>query len=152
MPLLVAANRGVSGIDGNVSTAAGMAAAGRPTVALVGDLALWHDMNGLLAARGLPLVVVVIDNGGGGIFEYLPQAGLPGFERYWLTPTGVSLEGVAALYGMPFTRVDDAAGAAAAVAGGLAQGGGALVAVTVDRRESVRRHRAWWQAVAAALG
>jgi 2-succinyl-5-enolpyruvyl-6-hydroxy-3-cyclohexene-1-carboxylate synthase len=75
-PLPLYANRGVSGIDGNLSTAAGMAEGRRPArLAVLGDLALFHDLNALSLCRGLPLVLVVVNNGGGAIFGQLPQAG-----------------------------------------------------------------------------
>lgn len=109
-PLKIAANRGASGIDGNISTLLGMAAAtekqGITVVALTGDLTLYHDMNGLLAAKGLNAVIVVLNNHGGGVFKQLPQAQLPQFERYWRTDTGIDLQRVAALYELAFFRVE----------------------------------------------
>ncbi|PWB49875.1 MAG: 2-succinyl-5-enolpyruvyl-6-hydroxy-3-cyclohexene-1-carboxylic-acid synthase [Nitrosomonadales bacterium] len=141
-------NRGASGIDGNVSTALGLAAGSqRPVVALLGDLAFYHDMNGLLAARGLDVVLVVLNNGGGGIFEYLPQARLADFERAWLTPLGVDFSHAARMYGLGYQRVSAAAGFRAALAAALA-GGAHLIEVMVDRDLSVARHRAYWTAQA----
>lgn len=152
-PVTVLASRGVSGIDGQVSTMAGLAAAGAcPVVGLVGDLALYHDMNGLALVGGLPVVVVVLSNGGGGIFEYLPQAGLPEFERGWLAPLGLDLARVAALYGIAFHRVETSAGLARALAEALAGSGPALLEVMIDRREGVARHRDYWARVQAAPG
>ena len=102
-PLRIVGNRGASGIDGNVSTALGLCAAlGKPVVALLGDLAFYHDMNGLLAARGLNITFVVLNNGGGGIFGYLPQAGLEEFERAWLTPTELDFSHAARMYGLDY--------------------------------------------------
>jgi 2-succinyl-5-enolpyruvyl-6-hydroxy-3-cyclohexene-1-carboxylate synthase len=109
----VVANRGASGIDGNVSTLLGMAASSRQqdvtVAALIGDLTLYHDMNGLLAAKELNAVIVVLNNHGGGIFKQLPQAYLPQFDRYWRTDTGIDLHKVAALYELKFFRVENGA-------------------------------------------
>jgi 2-succinyl-5-enolpyruvyl-6-hydroxy-3-cyclohexene-1-carboxylate synthase len=99
-------NRGANGIDGVISSAAGAAlASGAPTVVLIGELALLHDLGGLLAARraGARLTVVCIDNGGGGIFDLLPVAGAASpeaYERHIATPCDLSLARVAELAGM----------------------------------------------------
>ncbi|CAM4169192.1 2-succinyl-5-enolpyruvyl-6-hydroxy-3-cyclohexene-1-carboxylate synthase [Nocardiopsis gilva] len=110
----VIGNRGVSGIDGTVSTAIGAALAhqrdgGGPGYALLGDLAVLHDQNGLLigAEEARPdLAIVVVNNDGGGIFSGLEQAGHPDFERVFGTPHGVSMERVAAVADLPYTRLE----------------------------------------------
>ena len=98
-PLRFLANRGANGIDGVVSSGFGAAAAhGERTFVLLGDVALYHDMNGLLAAKRLDLeaTLVVMDNGGGGIFDFLPIAEhRDGYEELFATPTGLDLEQVA---------------------------------------------------------
>ena len=88
-PLHVFGNRGVSGIDGNLSTLAGLNAADIPTLGLLGDLALVHDLSGFLLAPRCRLPFVVVNNGGGRIFDYLPQRGLPGLETLWRTPVNL---------------------------------------------------------------
>jgi 2-succinyl-5-enolpyruvyl-6-hydroxy-3-cyclohexene-1-carboxylate synthase len=102
-PPRVMANRGANGIDGTVSSAFGVAAAGTGEVVLVlGDLTLAHDIGGLLAVRrlGLKLTIVVINNNGGGIFNFLPVSSQgEAFERHIATPTGLDFSGGAALYG-----------------------------------------------------
>src|SRR3954447_6947234 len=107
--LHIVANRGVSGIDGFVSTAVGVALAhDRPTVAIAGDLSLLHDVNGLLADPRPDLTIVVINNDGGGIFSLLPQAtGDDGatFERLFGTPHGVDLARLSAAYGVGHRHV-----------------------------------------------
>ena len=102
----VLSNRGANGIDGVVSTAVGVALAGAPTIALVGDLAFLYDAGTLVGAGGLDLslCVVVVDNDGGGIFSFLPQASAISterFERYWGTPHGADIVSVAGGYGVP---------------------------------------------------
>lgn len=152
-PLRILANRGASGIDGNVSTLLGLAAAGaQPTVGLIGDLALFHDMNGLLLARPLEATLVVLNNGGGGIFGYLPQARLPGFQAHWLTPTGLDLGKIAALFGLRFRRVQRQGEFGPALAEALATSGVNLVEVQIDRECSQLRHQVYWDALAGEPG
>ncbi len=110
--LHIFANRGASGIDGNVSTALGLAAAtGKPTVLLVGDITLYHDMNGLLAVRNCGvdnLTIVLLNNDGGGIFQRLPVSKFdPPFTELFVMPHGLQFEHVARLYGLDFVSVTD---------------------------------------------
>ena len=146
------ANRGASGIDGVVSSAAGGAlATGRRTFLLIGELALFHDIGGLLAARraGAELTIVCINNGGGGIFDFLPVAAAAdaaAYEEHIATPAGVDLAKLADLAGMRHTlaATPDEIRAAVAEPG--------LVEVRTDRGESVRLHRELYERVATALG
>jgi 2-succinyl-5-enolpyruvyl-6-hydroxy-3-cyclohexene-1-carboxylate synthase len=110
-PLRVLCSRGASGIDGITSTALGVAAAGRPTVLLTGDLAFLHDLGGLLLARRepLPLSIVVLDDNGGGIFSFLPiaaQAESIGFDRLFRTPHDLDLGRAAALFELDYHAVE----------------------------------------------
>jgi 2-succinyl-5-enolpyruvyl-6-hydroxy-3-cyclohexene-1-carboxylate synthase len=147
--LTLVGNRGASGIDGNVSTLLGLAAGGgEPVVGLLGDLALYHDMNGLLAAREVTATLVVFNNDGGAIFGYLPQSELAEFERYWLTPTRLDISRIAALYGLAHHRVRDSDQLEAALSASLNAPGVDLIEVMVDREDSLARHRAYWSAVA----
>jgi 2-succinyl-5-enolpyruvyl-6-hydroxy-3-cyclohexene-1-carboxylate synthase len=151
------ANRGASGIDGVVSTGLGVVAAApdRPTALLLGDLSLYHDMNGLWAVRrhGLSPVIVVLDNDGGGIFEFLPQAEHTDvFEELFATPLGLRLADVARLYGLDFCAVESPDELPAALGSALAAGRPALVAARFGRPASVSGHRACWAAVAGVLG
>ena len=104
-------NRGANGIDGLIATSTGLALGnGAPTWALLGDLALAYDLGGLatLTAVEAPLRIVVADNGGGRIFEFLPQAGQverERFERLFITPSGLDLEKVAGLFDLEYLPV-----------------------------------------------
>jgi 2-succinyl-5-enolpyruvyl-6-hydroxy-3-cyclohexene-1-carboxylate synthase len=153
--LRVIANRGASGIDGFVSTTLGAALAGSgPTVALAGDLSMLHDQNGLLLARSgnVDAVFVVVNNDGGGIFSFLPQADFPGdFERLFGTPHDMSFEAIAGLYRCGYRRVERAAGLTAAVAEASSAGGVHLVEVPTERTANVALHRRIWQAVGKVL-
>jgi 2-succinyl-5-enolpyruvyl-6-hydroxy-3-cyclohexene-1-carboxylate synthase len=144
-PLALYGNRGVSGIDGNLSTAAGIAAAsGKPTVAVLGDLALFHDLNALALCRRYPLTLVVINNGGGAIFGQLPQAGLPEFERLWLTPPELDIARAAALFGLGHVRVEPGTDPAAALGAALESGKAVLLELVVDRGASHAARCQWW--------
>jgi 2-succinyl-5-enolpyruvyl-6-hydroxy-3-cyclohexene-1-carboxylate synthase len=151
------ANRGLSGIDGFVATALGVAAAGtEPVAALCGDLTLLHDASSLLGAAGRRrgAVLVVCDNDGGGIFSFLPQARLPAdlFEPLFGTPHGLDLAALAAAALVPATVVEQAAGLVPALDAALAGGGTRLVVVRGERAANLARHRAVTEAVAAAVG
>jgi 2-succinyl-5-enolpyruvyl-6-hydroxy-3-cyclohexene-1-carboxylate synthase len=151
------ANRGLSGIDGFVATALGVAAAGaEPVAALCGDLALLHDASSLLGAAGRPrgAVLVVCDNDGGGIFSFLPQAELPGelFEPLFGTPHGLDLTALAAAARVPARVVEKAADLVPALDAAVAGGGTELVLVRSDRAANLARHRALTEAVAVAVG
>ena len=113
-PFIAYANRGASGIDGNVSTAIGIGAAqkGSPLVAVLGDITLYHDMNGLLALQrcGAPATIVLLNNEGGGIFHRLPvRAFEPHFSDYFITAHGLDFARVAALYRLNYVRAEDRA-------------------------------------------
>lgn len=99
------ANRGLAGIDGNISTAVGIASQRHSTLALLGDLSFLHDLTGLVGPSGINLRIVVVNNDGGGIFSTLPQNGVPGFERIFGTPHGLDLSAISASFGVDTTTV-----------------------------------------------
>ena len=150
----VLVNRGLNGVDGILSSAAGAAAVtGARAVALVGDLALLHDLSGLVAAARLrlPLTALCVNNDGGGIFHFLPIAQHPErFEELFATPHGLDLEGAARLCGAEFVRVSDGKTLRSALqrpASGLR-----IVEARTDRAANVSHHRALQSAVISALG
>ncbi len=147
----VHSNRGVNGIDGFVSTVLGISAGhDGPTVTLVGDLCFLHDTNGLLGVvdRGLDAVFVVIDNRGGGIFSFLPQAQLPEhFETLFGTPQPVDLAALAAVHGVSTVEVKRADALAPAVLDAIGAGGVHVVLVRTDRADNVARHREIYELV-----
>ena len=168
-PPRVLCNRGANGIDGTVSSAFGAAADGRgPVVLLIGDVALAHDIGGLLAARrlGLKLTIVLLDNGGGGIFDFLAVSRAqiargsqpPGraaaetiYERHIATPTGLDFAGAAELYGLSHERAADLGSLRAALERALARERSSIVEVRGDRALNVALHGRIWDAVSRAL-
>jgi len=148
-------NRGASGIDGLVSTGLGIAAVtAEPTVLLLGDLSLYHDMNGLWAAKrhGVRAVIVVLDNNGGGIFDFLPAAAHRDvFEEVFATPLDLRLEDVARLYDLSFCATDDAADLPHLLRRSFDADRTTIVCARFGRATSVSGHRACWAAVAEAV-
>ena len=151
--LRVHANRGANGIDGVVSTAVGVALATRqPTTLLIGDIALLHDVNGLinLASRKIDLRIVVIDNNGGGIFSFLPQAQTldeTKFEKIFGTPHDANIKMLAQAHQInthELTNISDLAEV-------LSQRGPWLARVVTDRQENVKVHERINQMVASNL-
>jgi 2-succinyl-5-enolpyruvyl-6-hydroxy-3-cyclohexene-1-carboxylate synthase len=154
-PPLVLANRGANGIDGTVSAAFGAAAVGgSPVVLLIGDVALAHDIGGLMAARrlGLRLTIVLLNNDGGGIFHFLPVAGeQDAFEEHVATPHGLDFAHAAALYGCQYQRVDTVAAFEAALRAAVAGPETAVIEVRTDRAENLALHRRVAEAASAVL-
>jgi 2-succinyl-5-enolpyruvyl-6-hydroxy-3-cyclohexene-1-carboxylate synthase len=155
----VLANRGANGIDGVISTALGAAAGARdvggaPLVLVVGDLAFYHDMNGLLAAKlhQLDATIVIVNNDGGGIFSFLPQAAHPEhFEQLFGTPHGLDFAPAGAMYGARYTLADSHDALRDAVVAGTRGAGLHVVELRTDRARNVTLHRGAWRAVAEAI-
>ena len=153
--LTVLSNRGANGIDGVVSTAVGVALSGVPTALLIGDVAFLHDTNGLLGldARGVDLCIVVVDNDGGGIFSFLPQASAlepTQFEQLFGTPHGVDLSMLAHAHGLPVLEATDDLTVGLAVEASMATGGVHVVLARSNRSENVVVHEKLYQAGIAA--
>jgi 2-succinyl-5-enolpyruvyl-6-hydroxy-3-cyclohexene-1-carboxylate synthase len=144
-PPRVLANRGANGIDGTISSAFGVrAASGEPTCALVGDVAFAHDVGGLLSASrlGLAVTIVLLDNGGGGIFDHLPIAGqIDVYEAHIATPPGVDFEALARAYGLAYATPASLEQLAQALAAGLHEASrSTLLHVRLERAANVELH------------
>ncbi|MCZ7671301.1 MAG: thiamine pyrophosphate-dependent enzyme [Chloroflexi bacterium] len=167
-PLHVYANRGASGIDGNISTALGFGAASNsPLVAVLGDITFYHDMNGLLAVAGCemqvagketppaarhapPTTIVVLNNNGGGIFRRLPISQIePPFTDLFLTPHNLDFEHAARLYNLDFVRVTNQAEFRQALGESLYNPGATLIEVVTNGRSD---HEAWRKVIAQTKG
>ncbi len=153
----IMSNRGANGIEGVVSSALGASAgAGRnkPTILVLGDLSFFHDLNGLLAARlhRLNLTIVLINNDGGGIFSFLPQAAYPEhFEQLFGTPTGLDFRLAVQMYGGQYQKVESWEQFRKLVGRGLNTGGLHVIEVPTERASNVKMHRQLWEAVGKAL-
>ncbi len=141
----VLSNRGANGIDGTVSCAFGAAAAGDgPVVLLIGDVALAHDIGGLLAARRLELAItiVLLNNDGGGIFHFLPVAGeADAFEQHVATPHGLEFAHVATLYGCDYELPQNVDALRDAVARSLRATQTTIIEVRTERGQNLHLHR-----------
>ena len=153
--IAIGANRGASGIDGIIASAAGFARGlGRPVTLVIGDLAALHDINSLaiLAANRLPVTIVVMNNNGGGIFSFLPVARLEAdFERLFGTPHGYHFEHAAAMFGLPYARPRTCSEFIRAYARAARGKGPALIEVVTDRDGNIRLHQAWQDSLKAFM-
>lgn len=141
-PSLVFANRGVSGIDGNIATAAGIAqGTKRPTFAIIGDLTCLHDLNSLalLAQLDTPLVICVINNGGGGIFSFLPFE-TPSFETFLATSHTWTFSSAAALFHIPYQNISTRAELSSFLLAQQLHPRSALIEITTCRKTNVLIH------------
>jgi 2-succinyl-5-enolpyruvyl-6-hydroxy-3-cyclohexene-1-carboxylate synthase len=148
-------NRGANGIDGVVSSALGAAAAtGQPLALVIGDLSFYHDMNGLLAAKlhGLNATIILLNNDGGGIFSFLPQAAYPeNFEQLFGTPHGLEFEPAARMYGADYRQVQNWTDFRREVSESFDRDGLKILEMRTNRAENVTQHRRFWPAIAEKL-
>lgn len=136
-------NRGVNGIDGTVSTALGLATNHQPTYLVTGDLSLFHDLNGLAVAKthNLNLTIILHNNDGGGIFEYLPQKGTKYFDYLFSTSQGLDYSGAAKLYGCGYTKISSPDELVPVLAKVSEESGVHIIEIPTDREYSRQLHR-----------
>ncbi len=142
------ANRGLAGIDGNISTALGIASHRQSTIAVLGDLSFLHDITGLIHEEKINLKIFVIDNNGGGIFSTLSHRGVAGFEEIFGTPHNLDLAKIGAAFGLETSQVNNQAELTAELAKPVS--GISLVVVNVPDREQNADHlKAIYQSIAS---
>ena len=149
----VFANRGASGIDGTIATAAGISVArDAPTTLLIGDLATWHDVNALALLKAHPVIAVVVNNDGGGIFHFLPIAEHDDvFEPHFTTPHGRSFEAIAEAFDLPYAQPTSLPAFEDAYTTACTRGTSALIEVQTQRDENADLHATLDAHIAAAL-
>ena len=136
-------NRGVNGIDGTISTALGLATNGKPTYLVTGDLSLFHDLNGLAVAKthNLNLTIILHNNDGGGIFEYLPQKGTKHFDYLFSTSQGLDYSGAAKLYGCGYTKISSPDELSSVLANVSQETGVHIIEILTNREYSRELHK-----------
>lgn len=136
-------NRGVNGIDGTVSTALGLATNGKSTYLVTGDLSLFHDLNGLAVAKthNLNLTIILHNNDGGGIFEYLPQKGTKHFDYLFSTSQGLDYSGAAKLYGCGYTKITHPDELSSVLAKVSTESGVHIIEIPTNREYSRQLHK-----------
>ena len=136
-------NRGVNGIDGTISTALGLATNGLPTYLVTGDLSLFHDLNGLAVAKthNLNLTIILHNNDGGGIFEYLPQKGTKHFDYLFSTSQGLDYSGAAKLYGCGYTKIASPDELSTVLANVSSESGVHIIEIPTNREYSRQLHK-----------
>ncbi|EAG4420838.1 2-succinyl-5-enolpyruvyl-6-hydroxy-3-cyclohexene-1-carboxylic-acid synthase, partial [Listeria monocytogenes] len=148
------ANRGANGIDGVVSSALGASVVFQPMFLLIGDLSFYHDMNGLLMAKKykMNLTIVIVNNDGGGIFSFLPQANEPKyFESLFGTSTELDFRFAAAFYDADYHETQSVDELEEAIDKASYHKGLDIIEVKTNRHENKANHQALWAKIADAL-
>lgn len=148
------ANRGVSGIDGTLSSALGVAAAGKHVTLIIGDLSFYHDLNSLFIAKRykLPITIILINNNGGGIFSFLPQAQEKKyFEHLFGTPLDIDFKHAVAMYGGKYDVVKDASELTDILQANRKSENFSVIEIKTDRSENVVWHRHMWEKISQKL-
>ncbi len=149
-------NRGASGIDGIVSTAAGMAAqSDKPSVLFVGDLAFYYDISGLLALKkyNVPLVIILLNNDGGAIFETLPIGQEPDieFNEYFKAPTNLDFKSIVKGFGGNYKLVDTASAFTKALKTGIKKDSFTVIEIKIDSKLSQNEREKFWTVLTAQV-
>ncbi|MGE8206235.1 2-succinyl-5-enolpyruvyl-6-hydroxy-3-cyclohexene-1-carboxylic-acid synthase [Heyndrickxia sp. NPDC080065] len=150
----ILANRGANGIDGVVSSALGASLYGEPLFLLLGDLSFYHDLNGLLAAKmhKLNINIIVINNNGGGIFSYLPQASEGKyFEELFGTPTDIDFEYAVKMYDGYYKKVRNWDEFHQSIAESIKTDGLNVIEVPTNRQKNVEIHKKMWKRVSREI-
>ncbi|WP_019154948.1 2-succinyl-5-enolpyruvyl-6-hydroxy-3-cyclohexene-1-carboxylic-acid synthase [Robertmurraya massiliosenegalensis] len=150
----IMANRGANGIDGTISTALGASTVLEPLYLVVGDLTFFHDLNGLMAAKlyNLNLKIIVINNNGGGIFSFLPQANHPkNFERLFGTPLDLDFKHVVHMYNGSYELVSDWAHFTSSFMQNLQNNGLSVMEIMTNRDMNLKEHRDLWDFVSREI-
>lgn len=147
-------NRGVNGIDGTISTALGVGAVRSPLYVVVGDLTFFHDLNGLIAAKmyDIDVTVIIINNNGGGIFSFLPQANdKTHFETLFGTPLDLRFRAVADMFDGTYTLVSTWDDFYRALEESKSSKGLHVIEIPTDRDKNAEQHRMWWTSVSREI-
>jgi 2-succinyl-5-enolpyruvyl-6-hydroxy-3-cyclohexene-1-carboxylate synthase len=154
-PIRVAGNRGASGIDGTLATAVGFARGlNQPVTAVLGDMALLHDLSSFSLIERLPqaFVLIAINNHGGGIFSFLPVADFPQIcEPFFSTAHRLEFSGIAAMFHLPYHRIETNAALVRRYRQAVSGKGPVMIEITTDRGQNVALHRHLQQTIASAL-
>ncbi|ENH97118.1 2-oxoglutarate decarboxylase [Gracilibacillus halophilus YIM-C55.5] len=153
--LSIYANRGANGIDGMLSSALGASAKGQRVTLVIGDVSMLHSLNGLLLARhyDFDLTIVLVNNDGGGIFSFLPQANMESehYEALFGTPTMMDFENLARAYSVDYEDTKTWDEFVTALSRSYQTSGISLIEVQTDRSENVQWHREKWRQVEQKL-
>lgn len=136
-------NRGANGIDGTVSSALGAGTVCQPLYLIVGDLTFYHDMSALILSKlyGINITIIVLNNNGGGIFSFLPQAKQPrNFEKLFGTPLNITFEKIVEMYGGNYAKCEDWAGFESALKKSAGIKGLNVIELMTNREDNYKEH------------